>query len=55
LRLVLGKAALRRAYDRLRVLKVGFDAWAELAESADTEVPAGRRPAAARAVAARSR
>jgi NADP-dependent 3-hydroxy acid dehydrogenase YdfG len=43
LRLVLGRAALQRAYDRLRVLKVGFDAWAELAASAD--VPAPPRPA----------
>ncbi|WP_296950439.1 SDR family NAD(P)-dependent oxidoreductase [uncultured Massilia sp.] len=39
LRLVLGRAALQRAYDRLRVLKVGFDAWAELAASADPELP----------------
>jgi NADP-dependent 3-hydroxy acid dehydrogenase YdfG len=43
LRLVLGRAALQRAYDRLRVLKVGFDAWADLAASAD--VPAPSRPA----------
>jgi hypothetical protein len=43
LRLVLGRAALQRAYDRLRVLKVGFDAWADLAASAD--VPAPARPA----------
>jgi NADP-dependent 3-hydroxy acid dehydrogenase YdfG len=43
LRLVLGRAALQRAYDRLRVLKVGFDAWAELAASADVPVPV--RPA----------
>ena len=43
LRLVLGRAALQRAYDRLRVLKVGFDAWADLAASAD--VPAPVRPA----------
>jgi NADP-dependent 3-hydroxy acid dehydrogenase YdfG len=43
LRLVLGRAALQRAYDRLRVLKVGFDAWADLAASAD--VPAPERPA----------
>jgi NAD(P)-dependent dehydrogenase (short-subunit alcohol dehydrogenase family) len=42
LRLVLGRAALQRAYDRLRVLKVGFDAWADLAASAD--VPAPSRP-----------
>ena len=42
LRLVLGRAALQRAYDRLRVLKVGFDAWADLAASAD--VPAPVRP-----------
>jgi NADP-dependent 3-hydroxy acid dehydrogenase YdfG len=42
LRLVLGRAALQRAYDRLRVLKVGFDAWADLAASAD--VPAPGRP-----------
>ncbi|WP_169926851.1 SDR family NAD(P)-dependent oxidoreductase [Massilia putida] len=42
LRLVLGRAALQRAYDRLRVLKVGFDAWAHLAASAD--VPAPGRP-----------
>ncbi len=39
LRLVLGRAALQRAYDRLRVLKVGFDAWAELAASADPDLP----------------
>ena len=45
LRLVLGRAALQRAYDRLRVLKVGFDAWAELAASADPDLP----PKAARA------
>lgn len=35
LRLVLGRAALQRAYDRLRVLKVGLDAWAGLTASAD--------------------
>jgi len=47
LRLVLGRAALQRAYDRLRVLKVGFDAWADLAASADVPppVPAPVRPA----------
>jgi hypothetical protein len=39
LRLVLGRAALQRAYDRLRVLKVGFDAWADLAASADVQSP----------------
>jgi NADP-dependent 3-hydroxy acid dehydrogenase YdfG len=39
LRLVLGRAALQRAYDRLRVLKVGFDAWADLAASADVPAP----------------
>jgi NADP-dependent 3-hydroxy acid dehydrogenase YdfG len=39
LRLVLGRAALQRAYDRLRVLKVGFDAWADLAASADVPGP----------------
>lgn len=39
LRLVLGRAALQRAYDRLRVLKVGFDAWADLAASADVPDP----------------
>jgi NADP-dependent 3-hydroxy acid dehydrogenase YdfG len=46
LRLVLGRAALQRAYDRLRVLKVGFDAWADLAASADVQspVPAPVRP-----------
>jgi NADP-dependent 3-hydroxy acid dehydrogenase YdfG len=40
LRLVLGRVALQRAYDRLRIMKVGFDAWAELAASADPEQPA---------------
>jgi NADP-dependent 3-hydroxy acid dehydrogenase YdfG len=54
LRLVLGRAALQRAYDRLRVLKVGFDAWAELAESADVEGAVGRRAGARRTVAART-
>jgi NADP-dependent 3-hydroxy acid dehydrogenase YdfG len=49
LRLVLGRAALQRAYDRLRVLKVGFDAWAELTASADAPDP----PAAAAPVRAR--
>ncbi len=46
LRLVLGRAALQRAYDRLRVLKVGFDAWADLAASADVQspLPAPPRP-----------
>lgn len=51
LRLVLGRAALQRAYDRLRILKVGFDAWAELAASADPDQPAeapSRAPRAAR-------
>lgn len=46
LRLVLGRAALQRAYDRLRILKVGFDAWAELTASADA--PAGAAPARGR-------
>ncbi|MFK3740784.1 SDR family NAD(P)-dependent oxidoreductase [Massilia sp. TN1-12] len=55
LRLVLGRAALQRAYDRLRILKVGFDAWADLAASADPDLPAAtaarapRRPRASRA------
>jgi NADP-dependent 3-hydroxy acid dehydrogenase YdfG len=44
LRLVLGRAALQRAYDRLRILKVGFDAWADLAASADPDQPAARAP-----------
>ncbi|MDN4055046.1 SDR family NAD(P)-dependent oxidoreductase [Massilia sp. YIM B02763] len=51
LRLVLGRAALQRAYDRLRILKVGFDAWAELAASADPDLPEAapsRTPRAAR-------
>lgn len=58
LRLVLGRAALQRAYDRLRVIKVGFDAWAELAASADPDPPAGvsgGRPPASRTAGARSR
>lgn len=53
LRLVLGRAALQRAYDRLRVLKVGFDAWAELATSADAPGTNARRPDAPAPVRAR--
>lgn len=47
LRLVLGRAAQQRAYDRLRILKVGFDAWAALGASADATQPAsdGAQPA----------
>lgn len=53
LRLVLGRVALQRAYDRLRVMKVGFDAWAELAASADPEpAPAAPRRPARRATSA---
>lgn len=55
LRLVLGRAALQRAYDRLRILKVGFDAWADLAASADPDQPEPARPRAPRAARGRPR
>jgi len=62
LRLVLGRAALQQAYDRLRVLKVGFDAWADLAASADVPDtrtrpagPAAQAPARGRRTPARGR
>lgn len=62
LRLVLGRAALQRAYDRLRVLKVGLDAWAGLTASADAVDaadraagrPRGRRAAGSGAAASSS-
>jgi len=55
LRLVLGRAALQRAYDRLRVLKVGFDAWADLAASADVPDPRARPAGPAAPAPARGR
>ena len=55
LRLVLGRAALQRAYDRLRVLKVGFDAWADLAASADVPDPRVRPAGTAAPAPARVR